>query len=247
MSRNENNTRDSSHDEQDDDLHHDDAPNGAAGTSPTLPASVAHTSTAQSASTLYDFGIVNGQVTRVLKTEHGVVKNERVDANEAYTVQGSDVIKTETKAYGQEITRYVDPDGDGLYAKFSEQWLPTTSATGGITPVSTEPLYERGGDGDDHLAVRSGPDAALGGQGADRFVVREWGHVTIGDFHHGHHDRLVFDMGQGFNSVDALAQRVTDLRWQGDDLVLEMGADASVTLVGARINGIGLEDIDVLS
>ena len=44
-----------------------------------------------------------------------------------------------------------------------------------------------------------------------------------------------------------LVNLVTDLRWQNDDLVLELGAQASVTLVGALSNGIGLEDIDVLS
>lgn len=242
MSRNESHTSNSSHnDDNGSDSH--DGTNTA-----TIPTSTAPTATTQSPYKLYDFGIVNGQVTQVLKTEHGVTKNERIDANEVYTVQGTEVIKTETKAYGQEVTRYVDPDGDGLYAKFSEQWLPSTSAaSGGTAPVTTQPLYDRGGDSDDHLAVRAGQDPALGGQGADTFVVREWGHVTIGDFHHDQHDRLVFDMGQGVNSVQALAQRVTDLRWQGDDLVLEMGDQASVTVVGARVNGIGLEDLDVLS
>lgn len=241
MSRNESQTSNSSHnDENGSDSH--DGTNTA-----TIPTSTAPTAAAQSTYKLYDFGIVNGQVTQVLKTEHGVTKNERIDANEVYTVQGTEVIKTETKAYGQEVTRYVDPDGDGLYAKFSEQWLPTTPVVCDATPVTAQPLYDRGGDGDDHLAVRAGQDPTLGGQGADTFVVREWGHVTIGDFHHDQHDRLVFDMGQGVNSVQALAQRLTDLRWQGDDLVLEMGDQASVTVVGARLNGIGLEDLDVLS
>lgn len=242
MSRNESQTSNSSHnDENGSDSH--DGTNTA-----TIPTSTAPTAAAQSTYKLYDFGIVNGQVTQVLKTEHGVTKNERIDAKEeVYTVQGTEVIKTETKAYGQEVTRYVDPDGDGLYAKFSEQWLPTTPVVCDATPVTAQPLYDRGGDGDDHLAVCAGQDPTLGGQGADTFVVREWGHVTIGDFHHDQHDRLVFDMGQGVNSVQALAQRVTDLRWQGDDLVLEMGDQASVTVVGARLNGIGLEDLDVLS
>lgn len=209
-------------------------------TSNTVPMAQAHG--------LYDFGIINGQVTQVLKSKYGVLKNERIDANESYTVQGTEVIKIETKAYGQELTRYVDPEGDGLYAKFSEQWQPIAGSANGVTPVSTRVLYDRGGDDtDDHLAVRAGQDPALGGLGADTFVVRELGHVTIGDFHHNQHDRLAFDTGLGLNSMQDLVNLVTDLRWQNDDLVLELGAQASVTLVGALSNGIGLEDIDVLS
>ena len=100
---------------------------------------------------------------------------------------------------------------------------------------------------DDHLAVRAGQDPALGGLGADTFVVRELSHVAIGDFHHSQHDRLAFDTGLGLHSLQDLANLVTDLRWNNDDLVLQLGAQASVTLVGARNSGIGLEDIDVLS
>ncbi|GAB3365104.1 MULTISPECIES: hypothetical protein [Giesbergeria] len=196
---------------------------------------------------LYRFDIQNGAVVRVQEWDEGRWKSERMDADEVYTLEGTDVIKTEIETYGREVTRYVDPEGDGLYAKFSEQWLPATNATGGMTPVTTQTLYSRGGDTDDHLAVRPGQDPALGGQGSDTFVVREWGHVVIGDFHHHQQDRLVFDMGQGVQSLEDLVQRLTDLRWQGDDLVLEMGDQASVMLLGVRTNGIAVEDMDFLS
>lgn len=184
---------------------------------------------------VYRFEIREGLVVGVQEWDDGRWENERIEADETYTLDGRDVLKTEYERGYTEITRYTDPENDGSYVEVSE------TRTGPTTPTTPAGVKER-------IEVRAGQTGpALGGAGADSFVVRDFGHVVIGDFHHNQNDRLVFDTGTGIDSLSALAQRLTDLRWQGDDLVIELGAQASVTLLGVRVHGIGLEDIDTLS
>ncbi len=186
----------------------------------------------------YRFDIRDGLVVGVQEWDDGRWKNERIDADEAYTLDGRDVLKTQWEHGYNEITRYSDPENDGLYVKVSE-------TRGG--PTTTNPTTSLPRAGDERMEVHAGQGPIFGGTGADSFVVRDLGHVVIGDFHHNQNDRLVFDTGTGMDSLSALAQRLTDLRWQGDDLVIELGEQASVTLLGVRIHGIGVEDIDTLS
>lgn len=186
----------------------------------------------------YRFDIRDGLVVGVQEWDDGRWKNERIDADEAYTLDGRDVLKTQWEHGYNEITRYSDPENDGLYVKVSE-------TRGG--PTTNNPTTSLPRAGDERIEVYAGQSPIFGGTGADSFVVRDLGHVVIGDFHHNQNDRLVFDTGTGMDSLSALAQRLTDLRWQGDDLVIELGEQASVTLLGVRIHGIGVEDIDTLS
>ena len=195
----------------------------------------------------YRFDIRDGLVVGVQEWDDGRWKNERIDADEAYTLDGRDVLKTQWEHGYNEITRYSDPENDGLYVKVSETRGGPTTTNPTTSLPRTGDVDDRTHAGDERMEVHAGQGPIFGGAGADSFVVRDLGHVVIGDFHHNQNDRLVFDTSTGIDSLSALAQRLTDLRWQGDDLVIELGEQASVTLLGVRIHGIGVEDIDTLS
>lgn len=64
---------------------------------------------------------------------YGQIKNERIDANEAYDKVGDFVVKTETSRYGKtEWSVYADGDNDGKWAEIAE----------GHGPVSAELLAQ---------------------------------------------------------------------------------------------------------
>lgn len=223
------------------------APTAPIGTATAPAGGTTSLGTLYGSRDVYAFTFTDGQITGVTEYEHGMARAERIDANTTYVRQGSEVIKTEIERGGQEITRYSDVDGDGLYLEVSEQWVPTGGNAGLVGPVSSQVLRSQGDDGDDLVAVRAAKSPAQGGRGADTFFVRDWGHVVIQDFNRSEGDHIVFDMGQGVDSLQKLGQRLSDLRWDGDDLYLGLGQDASVTLVGARIHGIGLDNLEFLS
>lgn len=198
----------------------------------------------------YRFDVTNGVVTAAYEVEGGRAYAERLQADESYTVSGTSIIKTETGRYGQEVTTYIDTNGNGLYAKVSEQWVPT--ATAATTPSAlaapqlATALSYISTDGNDDIAVRAG-QAATGGQGADRFVVREAGHVEIEDFHGSEGDHLVFDTGLGLTSLQDLLSYVTDSRYDGHDFYVEFQGGASVTLVGVAPADLTAANVAVLS
>lgn len=69
----------------------------------------------------YKFQITNNQVTQVVEIDrHGRQKQASIDWDETYSLDGRDVIKTETERDGIEITRYSDTNGDGIFVKVSE-------------------------------------------------------------------------------------------------------------------------------
>lgn len=132
-----------------------------------------------------------------------------------------------------------DTDGDGLLERISETWTPSNATLAQtLRYVST--------DGDDTIAVRAGDDA-VGGTGADSFVVREASHLRIDDFDDTQGDHLVFDTGLGLTRVD-LEHYVTGIEAIGADLVVHFGPDVSITLVGvATSTTLGWDDVTVLS
>ncbi|MBT4131718.1 MAG: hypothetical protein HOJ19_09715 [Candidatus Marinimicrobia bacterium] len=46
---------------------------------------------------------------------------------ESYSINGIDIIKTESNHYGSETSTYHNLDSDGIYTKISEQWSNHTS------------------------------------------------------------------------------------------------------------------------
>lgn len=195
----------------------------------------------------YTFTIVDGQVTGVTKTEDdGSVETERISPNEIYTLEGSDVIKTELKRFGQEVTRY-QQTADGQWVEISEQWVPSTDAPpNSPVPQIAQSLRYEGSDVDDLVALAT-TQSARGGRGSDQFVVRKLGHLVVDDFNRSEGDKLVFDMGLGATSLEQLVAFVTALRVDGDSLVIEFGPDISITLMGVVTRGIDISDVLVLS
>lgn len=81
-----------------------------------------------SANELYQFTISNGVVTQVREFEHGGVEIKWIKPGTSFTVQGNQVIKTESKKGYQKITVYDDSDGDGFYQKLSSEKIPFTNS-----------------------------------------------------------------------------------------------------------------------
>lgn len=196
---------------------------------------------------LYAFDIVDGQVADVHELENGYRQAEDVAPHERYEIEGSDILKIESHTNGQEITRYRDADGDGLYAKYSKQYVADgLSDSGEPAPQLVDALNCRGSDGEDYVALTAdGP--ALGGSGADMFVFRELGHLKIGDFDFGSGDRIVFDTGLGFTSLEQVASCVTGVSYDGQDIHVEFGENVSLTLVGVMPVDVPASSFIVLS
>lgn len=111
----------------------------------------------------YKFQITNNQITQVFEVDrYGRLERETIDWDESYTLDGLDVIKTETDHGGVEITRYSDVNGDGLFFKISESNSDPTytgqntghqdtdhSANGGSSDWNEQPDNDYG-SGSDH-------------------------------------------------------------------------------------------------
>lgn len=196
----------------------------------------------------FKFDIVGGKVTGVSELKDGVWQSKSIDdSGETYTVEGSEVVRTEVKPFGTETTHYADVDADGVYLRVSEQWQSSTGAPDDGHHFKFEDnLSFSPSDGDDNIAVRGGEDCH-GGHGADDFVIREAAHLRIADFSSLEHDSLKFDTGLGLTSLDHLKSFVTDAHYEGPDLIVNFGSDVSITLVGVAPGQISWDDVSVLS
>ena len=76
--------------------------------------------TLQSVDKGYKFDISNGVVTGVYEVKYGRVKADRIDQNETYTVDGTDVLKTERDFGDVEYSLFSDSDNNGIYQKTFE-------------------------------------------------------------------------------------------------------------------------------
>ncbi len=193
------------------------------------------------------FEITSGQVTAVSEVDDGVLKSKSIDSDDIYTLDGGDVIHTEIKAFGSEITRYADTDGDGQFIRISEQWVASSNSTAnGSSPVIGETLRFIHSDSDDFIAVRGG-EFSRGGLGADSFVIREAAHLHIEDFKSGENDLLVFDTGLGLTSKEHLSSFISEISHDGQNFIIDFTAFVSITLVGVSPDQISWDDVSVLS
>ena len=196
---------------------------------------------------VFKFEINNGQVTAVFELKNGVLEPKSLDDNgtKSYTVSGNDVIRTEIKPFGTEITRYSDADGDGLFVRVSEQWQVSTNPSG-VVPRFTETITFTPTSNDDNIAVRGG-EHCRGGQGADDFIFREADHLRIEDFSSQTGDALIFDTGLGLTSKEHLASFITDIHHDGQNFIVNFGSTVSITLIGVQPDQISWDDVSVLS
>lgn len=68
----------------------------------------------------YRFDLVNGQVTNLQEYDDGRWQQERIEANETWTFDGTNLIQTERDSGGREISTFADTNGDGIFTKVSE-------------------------------------------------------------------------------------------------------------------------------
>ena len=76
----------------------------------------------------YRFQVVNGQVANLQEFDDGTWKNERIDRNEKWTYDGTNLIQQETKRSGVEVTTYSDPNRDGVFTQISEIFNPFSAS-----------------------------------------------------------------------------------------------------------------------
>ncbi len=196
----------------------------------------------------YVFEVDGNRVTSMSELFNGTLRPLVIGENDTVVVEGDIIIHTTQTHFGDHITWYADSNKDGLHTRHSELCVVSDeiSHKPHTIPAIIDILLYSSTDKDDLLAVREG-DVSFGGLGADRFVVREVGHLKIGDFDSSQGDELVFDLGLGLTSLEHLVSFVTGVTYNNQDLVVSFGTEASVTLVGIDINNIGLNDIAVFS
>lgn len=128
----------------------------------------------------YTFDMADGAITAVYEIERGVSRQERIDYNESWAIQGSDVVKTELEHGITETSVYSDTNGDGVYSKVSKTY---SSDNGGTSLVWNDQHYGQDGHdrwkgsnsddyyygalGDDQLVGNGGNDDLYGGDGTD--------------------------------------------------------------------------------
>lgn len=126
----------------------------------------------------YSFDISNGVIVGVWEIDRKGKHQERMEANETWTIDGSNVIKVEVEYGKTETTTYSDPDGDGIYVKVSETYSYDSGSSAGWTGSSGDDHYEgtsnndyiNGGNGNDTLIAGAGNDIVNGGAGNDTIV-----------------------------------------------------------------------------
>ncbi|EKE17031.1 MAG: hypothetical protein ACD_10C00657G0001 [uncultured bacterium] len=98
----------------------------------------------------YKFNIQNGSVTAVYEVRNGATRFEHMDNDEVWSVNGSQVIKTEYDDGRLEITTYADVNGDGVFAKVSKSYAPSANtSTANAWSYGQQDSY---GDDDNHTS-----------------------------------------------------------------------------------------------
>ena len=101
----------------------------------------------------YQFTVVNGAVTAVYEIKNGRAKFEKMDRDESWSVDGNNIVKTETEHGRVETTVYSDIDGDGVFAKMTKSYGTAAATVNSST----------------HSASGSDNDELRGGAGNDTF------------------------------------------------------------------------------
>lgn len=128
---------------------------------------------------MYRFDIVNGSITAIYEIENGRLKRDDIDWDEVWSLQGSEIVKTETERGMVEVETYSDIDGDGLYSVSARSY---TAIDGTVINWNQDfsrlhddddwqgderDDYYAGGVGNDNLDSGLGHDNLWGGDGND--------------------------------------------------------------------------------
>ena len=112
----------------------------------------------------YQFTVLNGAVTAVYEIKNGRAKFEKMDRDETWTVDGANIVKTESEHGRIETTIYSDINGDGIFAKMSKSY-------GTVNPViANSSSLISGSDSDDQWRGNNSDDHCDSGHGNDEFT-----------------------------------------------------------------------------
>jgi Ca2+-binding RTX toxin-like protein len=118
----------------------------------------------------YQFTVLNGAVTAVYEIKNGRAKFEKMDRDETWSVDGANIIKTETEHGRIETTIYSDINGDGIFAKMSKSYSAASAVIVNSSAASSGSDNDdiwRGNNSDDHYDAGHGNDTLNGGYGND--------------------------------------------------------------------------------
>ncbi|MCD5993812.1 DUF4214 domain-containing protein [Pseudomonas sp. CDFA 602] len=88
------------------------------------------------------FDIVSGEIQRVYESDDGRWELEHIDADETYTLSGSDVVHTERDDGLLETTVYRDLDGSGTFREISSSYS-SPDQTDSPVPVASDASLAR--------------------------------------------------------------------------------------------------------
>jgi hypothetical protein len=109
----------------------------------------------------YQFTVLNGAVTAVYEIKNGRAKFEKMDRDETWSVDGANIVKTETEHSRIETTIYSDINGDGIFAKMSKSYgtaSPVIANSSSLISGSDSDDQWRGNNSDDHHDSGHGND-----------------------------------------------------------------------------------------
>lgn len=139
----------------------------AADTSSLLKSSIISTNSKSTPQNGYQFDIVDGSVTAVYEIERGYKSQEQIDLNEIWSIDGSNIIKTEIERGITETTTYADTYGDGVFAKISKSYVSSDgSIWSGKSGTDNDDVW-KGNNSDDLYYAGNGNDRLTGGYGSD--------------------------------------------------------------------------------
>ena len=120
----------------------------------------------------YKFDVAaDGTVSAAYELYGSSWRTDRISSNESYSLQGADIVKTETEHGFVETTTYTDADGDGFFTKASKSYARTDGTT--ISYLKDDDHGDEhddrwsGTDGDDVYYGAAGNDTLIGGSGDD--------------------------------------------------------------------------------
>jgi hypothetical protein len=177
----------------------------------------------------------------------GSLKLKDKDIDESFAFVDGFLLQQEIESDGTiELTTYQDIDGNGYFTKVSKKYLATADSPLRYAIVEEAKFV---GTSEEDIILLTDDTPTEGGTGADRFIVREAGHLTVADFTLEEGDRVSFDTGLGLNATEELAQFVSALSYDeaNQTLSVQFGDYVSLTIVGVSQQQISWDLIEVLS
>lgn len=110
----------------------------------------------------YKFDVSNGLVTAAYELFGTQWKASSISGDSSYTIQGTDIVKTETDHGFTETTIYTDADSNGLFIKASKTYARIDGST-----ITNLPDHEHGGDSNDAWSGTDNDDVYYGASGND--------------------------------------------------------------------------------